>query len=89
MRVLSQERSIIVQENDRLYIKFEVIDTFVDGGTEKTVLEKDTVVINGFEAHIDTVIDNFANFLISYGYQENTIINAFEEFVEYRKGNYE
>lgn len=75
-----------MQENDRLYIKFEVIDTFAHGGTEKTVLEKDTVVINGIEAHIDKVIDNFANFLISYGYQENTIINAFEEFIEYKKG---
>jgi hypothetical protein len=75
-----------MQENDRLHIKFEVIDNFVDGGTEKTVLEKDTVVISGIETHIDKVIDNFANFLITYGYQENTIVHAFEEFIEYKKG---
>lgn len=73
------------QKYDRLEIKFEINDNFVDGGTERVRLEKDIDIVSEEETHLEKVIDIFYEFMQVYGFQKRSIINAMSEFIEYEK----
>ena len=73
------------KEYDKLFMKFEITHDYVDGGIERTCLEKDREVITGIETHLEVVIDTFVDFLRTYGFQPSTVLEAFEDFVDYSK----
>ncbi len=68
---------------DRINVVFEITDDFVDGGIERTRLEKDSNVVSGIETTIEKILDIFVDFMEDYGFQKSTTINAMKDLVEY------
>ncbi len=63
---------------DRLEVKFEVTDHFLEGATEVTKIEKFTSAADG---QLVELVDLFAKFLNIYGFRDELIATSFAEWL--------
>ena len=64
---------------DRIEVKIEATDYFLDGEPEVTKIEKLTYAADG---QLTELIDIFAKFMSLYGFRDEVIKNGFNEWIE-------
>ena len=64
---------------DRIEIKIEATDHFLDGGKEITKIEKFTTAADG---QLSELVDIFAKFMRVYGFRDATIAVGFKDWLE-------
>ena len=70
-------------EHDKVSVSIEIIDDFVDGGTDRTKVEKDAYVVSGISTQLDEIVNIFVNTLIVYGFRKESILNNLQDYIDY------